>query len=499
MIAESLENIGKDKPFSIHNENKESELLNELSKIYDHLANEKFSSDAFSTICIFLFEASNYLRQILDSNNEIEKSLALNEIVTTLTYAATYRFSHQKIQSHIARKNFAAYFREALSKTANPATSPPNQLDIDAVKVMTCHASKGLEFPFVIVAGQTLSQMGTRGKYKWLPPILCPKEDEDEEQSDSALFVGITRSRQGLVVSHAKTTRRKTVPLLQSWLEANSITPKDWNLSTDKENQTVAIEKIWGGQIKSPISSRKLDDVYECSIRTYLNDGLNLWPPVVEQAIYPIFHGIIKDALYGVVKKAFENQSICSEEKARQTLFEEWGDKVTQDHIHYGLYFSLAQKYIIDFASLFKPEIGNVNFVDLIIGEKIEQQIRLDVVCAYTTNGSSQAIFFRPESLKDNTNKQGQVLWSKIKSKYRNAFVMLQELFPNLGISIFSGNDGNIYPFNWPNKKSIENQKEISLQKHKELSLEKFVTEIKSFKCNNFCEHRLTCPYWIKN
>ncbi len=96
------------------------------------------------------------------------QSLALNEIVTTLTEAASYRFSHQELDAHISRKNFAKYFRESLSQSTTPTTSPPSQLNANAVKVMTCHAAKGLEFPFVVVAGQTLSEIGKRGEYQWL-------------------------------------------------------------------------------------------------------------------------------------------------------------------------------------------------------------------------------------------------------------------------------------------------------------------------------------------
>ena len=61
---------------------------------------------------------------------------------------------------------------------------------------MTCHAAKGLEFPCVIAAGQTLSQMTS--PYEWLPPTLTPDPDEDTRQADALLFVSVTRAKRAM-------------------------------------------------------------------------------------------------------------------------------------------------------------------------------------------------------------------------------------------------------------------------------------------------------------
>ena len=466
LISRLLENFASNKEFPADEKLSTSELFYEIVEIYKCLVNENYSSDAFSTICIFLFESSNYLRRLLDSPDKIEKSLALdeivttltqslalNEIVTTLTQAATYRFSHKDTKPHIARKDFAKFFRESLSQSTTPTTSPPSNLNADAVKVMTCHASKGLEFPFVIVAGQTLSEIGKRGEYKWLPTVLCPNKADDLDQSDSTLFVGVTRAKQGLAISYAKTAtglpksrQRKIVPLLQNWSENNETNINEWNTSEINEKEFFETEKIWGGNLKYPIASRKLDKD-ECSIATYLQDGLHLKFPLAEKPFYPTFYVVVRQVLNSIVEKTFKNEGRITHQEAMVFLKEYWNSEdfgIDKDHIHHNLYWNLAQNYVKNFVNVFLPETGNANFIDLIVGNENERKIRLDLVCAYTINGNSpKAVFFRPESLKENLNKNGLLLWSKIKVPHRNSFVLLREDFPNLQITVFFGRRWN--------------------------------------------------------
>lgn len=508
LIAELIESFRENKELSSDNKAKTPELFQQISKIYKSFNDEKFTSDAFSIICIFLFESSNYLRSILNLPNEIEKSLALNEIVTTLTQAATYRFSHQDDKPHISRKNFAKYFRESLSQSTTPTTSPPSQLNADAVKVMTCHASKGLEFPYVIVAGQTLSGMiGKRGEYKWLPPTLAPKIDDDLEQANSTLFVGMTRAKQGVVVSYSKTStglqnakQRKIVPLLQSWSEENGISTDDWNSFEVPEKEHFETDKIWGGNIKYPIASRKLDKG-ECALSTYLQDGLALKFPLAEKSFYPSFYVAMRMILRSIVTKIFEEQRVLSVQEAMTILQAYWNFedfRIDKNHTHHNLYWNLAQKYVEGFVKAFTLEIGNAKFINPVI-ENNGREIELDLVCAYVLDdGSSKAIFFRPESLKDKLNKQNKIVWSKIKDKYRVAFVLLKKEFPNLEIDIFSGEDGKFYNFNWArDPQSVENFTIENESRLKQLSNEKFIGTVVKDTCNYRCENKINCPHWI--
>ena len=60
-----------------------------------------------------------------------------------------------------------------------------------AVRLMTLHASKGLEFPAVFVAGLTEGTL----------PLEMPGRPADLEEERRLLYVGMTRAREELILS----------------------------------------------------------------------------------------------------------------------------------------------------------------------------------------------------------------------------------------------------------------------------------------------------------
>ena len=81
--------------------------------------------------------------------------------------------------------------RDMMEKSEDEDTS-------DAVQLMTLHASKGLEFPYVFMVGM---------EEGLLPHQTSIDEDNVEEERRLA-YVGITRARQQLVFSYAKERRQ---------------------------------------------------------------------------------------------------------------------------------------------------------------------------------------------------------------------------------------------------------------------------------------------------
>ncbi len=70
--------------------------------------------------------------------------------------------------------------------------------DSDQVQLMTLHASKGLEYPYVFLAGM---------EEEILPHRTSTEEDNIEEERRLA-YVGITRAQKELVITLAKKRRR---------------------------------------------------------------------------------------------------------------------------------------------------------------------------------------------------------------------------------------------------------------------------------------------------
>jgi hypothetical protein len=266
------------------------------------------------------------------------------------------------------------------------------------------------------------------------------------------------------------------------------------------ENEVFETEKLWGGNLKYPIKSRKLDKD-ACSLAIYLQDALHLTFPMSEKPLYPTFYVKVREVLNLIVRRSFETQSQVSNEEAIEILTSNWNSEefqIDKDHIHHNLYWNLAQTYVKSFANTFIPESGNAGFIELFVGKDEDRKVELDLICAYTINGfSPKAIFFQAESLEDKLSTQGLLLWGGIKVRHRNSFILLGEDFSGLQIKVFSGNDGILRNFQWGSVKNVDTQKERIKEKYEQLSNERFVGTVVEDTCNRRCANRINCPHWI--
>jgi superfamily I DNA/RNA helicase len=216
-----------------------SDLIEEIDAALEAAQGELHSGDGFVALTTFLFNSSHYLRRLLAAKATAQRQMSLVEIVSTLTLAATYRSTHKAVKPMWARRGFAERLRIRLTRYVPiPIIPRPRS---DTVRVMTCHAAKGLEFPCVVVASQTYTKFP--GAYRWLPEVFRRDSAEDEEQSDSLLFVGVTRAKRAVVVSFPtragegpNAKDKKLVRLLDRWRTA----------SRDGETRVRVHEMVWG-------------------------------------------------------------------------------------------------------------------------------------------------------------------------------------------------------------------------------------------------------------
>ena len=230
-VAQALSHLREEHSLStltVEGTEGQAALASEIRAVHQHAAERVHTADAFSAATSFLFESSLYLRRALDARDAGDEtiaataSLALAELATALGHAAAHRFSHDRTPPREARLGFAAHFRRTLARSTPSAIAPRRTPGF--VRVMTCHASKGLEFPLVVVAGQRLP--GGFRRRSWLPP---EPEAGGPDQADALLYVGVTRAERAVVVSYAERAtasgRKSQRPkLLNAWIETGSVT-----------------------------------------------------------------------------------------------------------------------------------------------------------------------------------------------------------------------------------------------------------------------------------
>ncbi len=455
VIRRALETLDSRGTFAVDGyDGRGKALAAAMRRVSDSLHAERFRGDAFTLTCTLLFDGSDYLRRLLEQTADAASALALNEIVTSLSQAAGYRFLHPDAEPSQARKGFAQHFRDALC-TSTPSLMPPPPA-VNAVRVMTCHAAKGLEFPCVIVAGQTLAQAPR--DYAWLPPAMTPSGQDDLAQADALFFVGLTRAQRALVVTYATSASgtasartREVTPLLHRWQTVCAVPTRDM-LSQPPARQPLTMPAIWGGAPHSGLSTRALDP-RTCRIRTYLEHYLGLRFPRHVRPLYPVFFAVVRRVMGRIVHQAHAKGEAISSAEAHDMLLQEWPVSDVAEHPHQALYTNRARAYIEQFARAYQPYPKAQTHLDPTRNhEDMGLALRYDLVAHYhADDGTTVALTWRPESLQEKSRAHG-LLWSGLKAAHRAAFVLLKEDAPDLQPYVFSAEDGLVYPYLWPNR-----------------------------------------------
>lgn len=501
LIGQLLPTIDRDGNFARGRYGDGDGLAAELRRAGAALASERFRGDAFTMMCVFLFDGSDYLRRVIAEQGDAARALTLDEIVTSLSKAAVYRHTHAGAEARELRRGFGEQFRASLCSNT-PCLIPPRS-NVDAVRVMTCHASKGLEFPCVVVAGQTLSQAS--GGYEWLPPSQQPPEEDDARQSDAVLFVGATRARRALLITYADTAgggkravKRNVTPLLRRWLSLHDVPTLVFEPQAPAV-ETITMGPVWGGAAPhGPLPARTLDKDW-CPIRTYLEEFLGVSFPLRQRPLYPIFFSSLRGILRRILERAHEAGGPVGPDEAEEIFLRGWPTEDEMvNHPHAGLYLNVARRYALAFARGYRPEPGLESSLENVLREpEAGPPVQLDLIAHYLAgDGARVALMFRPESLSAHEREDG-LLWGGLKPAHRLGFVLLRERDPELRPLVFSGEDGRVYLYQWTNRGSDYGKESArAAEQHRTFGEAVFSTTLKARTCDR-CPGRVTCPHWV--
>ena len=479
----------------------DNELVAEMAAVRRGLRAERFRADAFAMTCAFLFDHSDVLRRLLAEPPCTERALALSDIVTCLSRAAAYRFLHPEAEPQEARLRFAQHLRASLSASTSSVT-PPTAAP-EAVRVMTCHAAKGLEFPYVIVAGQTLPPARRAPSYAWLPPALAPTREEDLQQADALFFVGVTRAQQAMLATYAtsasgrgRASKRELTPLLSRWLEAHTPAMQHWP-SEAAPPETVTLDAIWGGEPRGSLATRALD-AQSCAVRTYMEHYLRMRFPVATQPLYPIFIDAVRRTMGRIVQRSHELEGAVSPEEAKALFDIGWSAAEVVDHPHHDLYWRTGLDYVQAFARVYRPNPQAQQHLGLTRQPPdADLALRYDLLAHYeAVDGAQVAIALRAESLQSHARPDG-VLWSGLSAAQRASFVMLKQRTEEVQPLVFSASDGALYPYQWSkNPKQAQTEAERLEQRFIALDQRQFEAAAQAWNCDR-CPVRISCPLWM--
>lgn len=494
-------------------------LTHELLATYSAAEDGAFSQDGFASITTFLFESSLYLRRVLDARDAAteapdiaQANLALVEIATALGHAAAYRFSHPQTEPRKSRIGFASYFRRTLARSTPSAVAPRRTPGL--VQVMTCHASKGLEFPLVVVAGQRLP--GTTQRLAWLPPESLPIQSrpDDEVQADALLFVGLTRAERAVVVSYAHsptaTGRPSKLPkLLKDWIETTDVHTEEWS-SVDVAEKSVMVSPVWGSSPDRRVRTRALAKPDKsCSIRSYIQNELGLSFPHPDPELYGVFVGRMRQFIGSLVEASHGRLEPLSREEGLGMLSDAWPITGLKDH-RLALFYDVAAKRIaenfpgaLDQSGLF---LAN-GFVALDLdGPSTEYGVELSSgLAAHFLDAAARptGIVFHLGSLAGNLNAKGTgVKWGTAALlRDRVELALLRSYYESTAEQefqpyVYSFEDGALYAFAWPQKRYYKAEIERLASRISEFARFEYEHVVNHGQCER-CSVRIACPFWM--
>lgn len=487
-------------------------LVKEVEVSVQAILSARGIPDAFGLMTMFLFEASDYLRRILDANSGASRTMALAEVASALSEAAAYRFTHGHLAAPQARRSFVAHFGRRLTNTA-PSRIAPRKTP-NAVQVMTVHASKGLQFPFVVVAGQTLPPAHYRSprRYPWLPEALRPTDQEDLDQANAALFVGISRAQRALVVSYAETASgrsgaspRDLPPLLETWVA--TCAPASWRWADHPPaDEVVRTGRVWGGKPRARLSVRAFK-AGACPIKTYVADELGMELPEADRPLYPLFFDRARSVIGAIVAATHNGGRRLSEAEIVRIADAHWPPETHLRHRHLPLFTYLIRRVAVGFAAHYIPLASVHRPLDLARVEASlgEPAPKLSFASAFLDDAERPVVLLvRPGSLVTGLSKKQEGLnWSAagLLGTEQVMIALLRRAYPSASAYVYSVADAKLYLWNEPaapRKGFPPAGERLTAQAEEQrtvLAEGLLQYQVSDFECDR-CGSRLYCPCW---
>jgi superfamily I DNA/RNA helicase len=183
-----------------------------LLRLWSHIEPLLNSSDAWAFLTRYLFDRSSYLRPLLTSE-QLEAQQRLLAIRQLLVFALGVGQKLPPVAGVSPLAQFLGHIRRLLlCHEDHSARAPEGAEELDAVRVMTIHSAKGLEFGAVYLPNLIDGQFPHRkpNSRATPPPRWNGQEQAEPADTDESLyFVALTRARDYLTLSSPRYWRGK--------------------------------------------------------------------------------------------------------------------------------------------------------------------------------------------------------------------------------------------------------------------------------------------------
>jgi len=330
-----------------------------LVRLGRHLAElDTMDDDPAALLRHYLFGLSEYLRGLIEREPKpfvrMGRCLAIHQLLG-LAAGFDRRLVSPNTQSGPPSKvrDFLAHLRRLSSAGASPrGTLPPEAEALDAVRLLTAHAAKGLEFPVVFVPNLGAGQFPARGRHDGIPepPGLCETLGEELDEERCLFFVALSRARDHLILSRAETSGTERVvppsPLLghlQESLAALAITETPWQAGRTQTPDPAQLEAALIEPL--PEYSQSALETYGCCPRQYYYAQILKLPGAFLGGGYPQFLSCVRQTLNWQEDAQARGEAVTETETAAklETL---WAEHGPVGHLHEEKYKAAARQML---------------------------------------------------------------------------------------------------------------------------------------------------------
>ena len=331
-----------------------------LGLLDHHLQDICFGRGTWSFLAHYLFNRSDYLQPLLEENNleTQQKCLAIYQFLN-------FVYDQERILGYDnnSKIRLLNYIRrlEIFGDEKQLRQIPEVSQNIDAVRMLTIHASKGLEFRSVYLPILGSTYFPSRRQHNPCPPPdgmleLDPKDAHDQEEV-CLFFVALSRAKDFLCLSRAKrySSSRKCNPSKLLGLIAPALpTPIDglvtWHSDSTKEETNPVFQTSVVNKSDRSYNVKDLDQYLICPKRYYYEATLGL-PGKNEDSAYLHFHHFLYEVL-GWIQEQIHQDKVVNELALRGQIDSVWETAGLTNHPFEALYQKKAQEMLARALSL---------------------------------------------------------------------------------------------------------------------------------------------------
>lgn len=312
-------------------------------------------SSAWETLSQYLFVRSDYLRLLLadDSVAGRQRKLALHQLLQ-FTLGEPGSQWYRDLDPKLALLKYVRRL-EMFGEERNFRQVPAWAERFDAVRLLTVHASKGLEFDAVY-----LPQMGGRymphaKQYQPCPPPAGLTEirarDEHLEEEECLFFVAMSRARDLLCLTRAQTYGRqksnpsKFLELIRGSLPRPVDAPPSRRGAPAGQSAKAALEPPADDKVAPPRYNERHLDLYMRCPRQYFYERVVSLTGKREDSAYAQFHSCVYETVGWLRREEAAGRDV-REDEAREKLREVWEEKGPRAHAYEEVYRERAEEMV---------------------------------------------------------------------------------------------------------------------------------------------------------